>query len=80
METKAVSKFSVQTLRRKAKKLGYELVSPWGYDRRNIGPIPDGWILVPHHSGMSLEEVEEILTRLGSGAVVWHQPPSGTTH
>ena len=75
-----MNKFTVWTLRRKAKKLGYELVSPWAHDRRNIGPIGSGWLLIPHRSGMSLDEVEKILTRLGSGAVVWHQTPSGTAH
>jgi hypothetical protein len=49
-------------LRRSAKKNGYELVNPWRASDRNI-PGQGPYILVPHHSGLSLDEVEEILTR-----------------
>ena len=49
-------------LRRMAKKYGYELVRPWRASYRNI-PGRGPYILVPHHSGLSLDEVEDILTR-----------------
>ena len=73
-----MSKLSLTTLRRRARKLGYELVSPWASERRNIGPLNCGYVLVPHRSGLSTDEVEEILNRLNSGAVIL--PPSGTAH
>ena len=63
---------SVQTLRRRARKLGFELVCPWGFDSRNIGA--DGWVLVPHHSGMCLEEVAGRLARLDAST------PSALAH
>jgi hypothetical protein len=52
------------SLRRMAKKYGYELVRPWTHPAsdRNI-PGHGPYILVPHHSGLSLAEVKEILAR-----------------
>ena len=76
----SMSKLSESTVRRRLRKLGYELVSPWAYDRRNIGPIGSGYVLIPHRSGMSFDEVDAILNRLESGAVVWSSPSSGMAH
>jgi hypothetical protein len=45
-----------------AKKHGYELMNPWRASDRNI-PGQGRYILVRHHSGLSLDEVEDILTR-----------------
>jgi hypothetical protein len=50
-------------LRRLAAKRGYVLVSPWAGDRRGIGGLQTCYVLVPHNSGLSLDEVEAILTR-----------------
>ena len=49
-------------LRRLATKRGFTLVSPHASDRRKIdGPSGGSWVLVPHHSGMTSEEVERVL-------------------
>ena len=50
-------------LRRLAKKRGYALVSPWAGERRGVGGLLSCYVLVPHSSGLSLDEVEAILTR-----------------
>jgi hypothetical protein len=51
-------------LRRLAMKQGFTLVQPWGGERRNVGSHGFAcYVLVPHYSGLSLDEVEEILTR-----------------
>ena len=53
---------SDQSLRRLARKRGYTLVKPWCSERRQIdGPDGGDWVLVPHHSGMTSEEVERVL-------------------
>jgi hypothetical protein len=49
-------------LRRLARQHGYELVSPWCASERHIRGHGD-YLLVPHRSGLSLREVEEVLTR-----------------
>jgi hypothetical protein len=51
-------------LRRLAAERGFALVRPWGHERRKVGNLGQGYVLVPHHSGMALDEVEEILKRL----------------
>ena len=48
-------------LRRLAAERGFALVRPWGHERRKVGN--EGYVLVPHHSGMALDEVEEVLKR-----------------
>ena len=50
-------------LRRLAAKRGYTLVRPWGGERRGVGDLQACYVLVPHHSGLSLDEVEALLTR-----------------
>jgi len=50
-------------LRRLAAKRGYTLVRPWAGERRGVGGLGACYVLVPHHSGLSLDEVEAILTR-----------------
>jgi len=51
-------------LRRLATKRGFTLVRPWGAEQRKVGRSGFAcYVLVPHHSGLSLDEVEEILTR-----------------
>jgi hypothetical protein len=50
-------------LRRLAAKRGYILVRPWGGDRRGVGGLQACYVLVPRNSGLSLDEVEAILTR-----------------
>jgi len=51
-------------LRRLATKLGFTLVRPWAAERRKVGSSGFAcYVLVPHHNGLSLEEVEEILRR-----------------
>jgi hypothetical protein len=50
-------------LRRLAAKRGYTLVRPWGGDRRGVGGLQSCYVLVPQNSGLSLDEVEAILTR-----------------
>jgi hypothetical protein len=50
-------------LRRLAVERGFALVSVWGGDRRQIGGLGTCYLLVPHHSGLSLDEVEELLRR-----------------
>ena len=51
-------------LRRLAAERGFALVRPWGHERRKVGNLGQGYVLVPHHSGMALDEVEEFLKRL----------------
>ena len=48
-------------LRRLAAKRGFTLVKPWAFDRRQVGGA--GFVLVPHQTGMSLDAVENILTK-----------------
>ena len=50
-------------LRRLAARRGYALVRPWGGERRGVGGLQACYVLVPHNSGLSLDEVEAILTR-----------------
>ncbi len=50
-------------LRRLARKRGYTLVNPWGGARRGVGSLGACYVLVPQNSGLSLDEVEAILTR-----------------
>ena len=50
-------------LRRLATKRGFVLVSPWAGERRGIGAPGACYVLVPQNSGLSLDEVEAILTR-----------------
>jgi hypothetical protein len=51
-------------LRRLATKQGFTLVRPWAGERRKVGISGFAcYVLVPHHTGLSLDEVEEILTR-----------------
>jgi hypothetical protein len=50
-------------LRRLATKRGYALVRPWGGERRGVGGLAACYVLVPHHSGLTLDEVEAILSR-----------------
>jgi hypothetical protein len=53
----------VRRLRRLAKRRGYTLVKPWAGERRGVGGLHHCYVLVPQNSGLSLEEVEAILTR-----------------
>ena len=50
-------------LRRLATKRGYTLVRPWAGERRGVGGVQACYVLVPRNSGLSLDEVEAILTR-----------------
>ena len=50
-------------LRRLATKRGYTLVRPWAGERRGVGGAQACYVLVPQNSGLSLDEVEAILTR-----------------
>jgi hypothetical protein len=51
-------------LRRMAKKQGFTLVRPWAGERRSVGGHGlTCYVLIPHHSGLSLDEVEKLLTR-----------------
>jgi len=51
-------------LRRLATQRGFTLVRPWGGERRKVGSSAfASYVLVPHHSGLSLDQVEEILSR-----------------
>jgi hypothetical protein len=50
-------------LRRLATKRGFTLVRRWAADRRGIGGLQSCYVLVPRNSGLSLDEVESILTR-----------------
>ena len=50
-------------LRRLATKRGYTLVRPWAGERRGVGGVRACYVLVPRNSGLSLDEVEAILTR-----------------
>ena len=50
-------------LRRLATKRGYVLVRPWGGERRGVGGLHACHVLVPQNSGLSLDQVEAILTR-----------------
>lgn len=53
-------------LRRLASKQGFTLVRPWAGERRKVGSSAFAcYVLVPHYTGLTLEEVEEILTRQG---------------
>jgi hypothetical protein len=52
-------------LRRLATKRGYVLVSPWGGESRGVGGLGTCYVLVPQNSGLSLDEVEAILPRMG---------------
>lgn len=54
-------------LRRLATKRGFTLVKPWAGERRGVGRLQACWILVPQNSGLSLDEVEAILTRRQQG-------------
>jgi len=49
-------------LRRLATKRGYVLVSPWAGESRGVGSLGACYVLVPQNSGLSLDEVEAILT------------------
>jgi hypothetical protein len=49
-------------LRRLAKKRGFTLVRPWGGEKRGVGAEGGCYVLVPHSSGLNLDEVETILT------------------
>ena len=64
-QTREVDPFARERrLRRSAMKRGFTLVRPWGGERRKVGSSGFAcYVLVPHHSGLSLDEVEEILTR-----------------
>jgi hypothetical protein len=54
----------VRRLRRLATKRGFTLVRPWAGERRKVGSSGFAcYVLVPHHSGLSLDEVEDMLTR-----------------
>jgi hypothetical protein len=49
--------------RRLATRKGFTLVRPWAGERRKVGRSGFAcYALVPHHTGLSLAEVEEILT------------------
>lgn len=50
-------------LRRLATKRGYALVRPWAGDTRGVGDLHSCFVLVPHNSGMNLDEVEDVLMR-----------------
>jgi hypothetical protein len=50
-------------LRRLATKRGFTLVKPWAGERRSVGGLCACYVLVPQNSGLSLGEVEAILTR-----------------
>jgi len=51
-------------LRRLASMRGVTLVRPWGAERRKVGSSGFScYVLVPHHCGLSLDEVEDILGR-----------------
>jgi len=43
---------------------GFTLVRPWAGERRKVGSSGFAcYVLVPHHTGLSLDEVEKMLTR-----------------
>jgi hypothetical protein len=50
-------------LRRMARKQGLALVRPMFAEKRRVGSLQACYVLVPHDSGLSLDEVEAILTR-----------------
>jgi hypothetical protein len=51
-------------LRRLATRKGFTLVRPWAGERRKVGSSGFAcYVLVPHHTGLSLDEVEKMLTR-----------------
>ena len=50
-------------LRRLARAQGFALVKPWCAERRGVGGSAAGYVLVPQGSGISLDEVEAVLTR-----------------
>jgi len=50
-------------LRRLAKKRGIALTRPWAGERRGVGGLQSCYVLVPYSSGLSLDEVEAVLTR-----------------
>ena len=50
-------------LRRLATKRRYTLVRPWPGERRGVVGVQACYVLVPRNSGLSLDEVEAILTR-----------------
>ena len=54
----------VKRLRIVASRLGYELVRPWCAAKRDI-PGHGPYLLVPHHSGLNIDEVEQILASKG---------------
>jgi hypothetical protein len=48
-------------LRRLATKQGFTLVYPWSGESRKVGSLGACYVLVPHYSGLSLDQVEDIL-------------------
>ena len=51
-------------LRRLATRKGFTLVRPWAGELRKVGSSGFAcYVLVPHHTGLSLDEVEKMLTR-----------------
>jgi hypothetical protein len=54
----------VKRLRIVARKLGYEVVSPWCAEQRNI-PGHGPYLLVRHGTGLSIDEIEEIIRANG---------------
>jgi hypothetical protein len=54
----------VKRLRIVARKLGYEVVSPWCAEQRNI-PGHGPYLLVRHGTGLNIDEIEEIIRANG---------------
>ena len=50
-------------LRRLATKRGYVLTRAHAGYRRGVGDLHSCFVLVPHNSGMNLDEVEDVLVR-----------------
>ena len=48
-------------LRLLATACGFEIISPYGYHPGYIGEPGRAYVLVPHGSGLSLDEIERVL-------------------
>jgi len=57
---------------------GFTLVRPWAGERRKVGSSGFAcYVLVPHHTGLSLDEVEKMLSDIGGNIIELSFAPPG---